>query len=182
MLFTELLRITVLLAAGVGSGLIALSVLVAQQQQSTTAIIVGAVWWVVAVVMGLVMGRSRSAGEAMTNTLAEARTAFELPSQSATRIALSRLWPVGVFVIVCGGAGVVWPQVAAIAGGYALLVALWWRNRESAVQAIEDRDGVRFYVEPSSALRPVKLIRTPGLYRDRSPKVKPPPPPPAAGV
>ena len=182
MLFTELLRVTVFLAAGAGSGLIALSVFVAQQQQSATAIIVGAAWWVIAVSVGLVMGRSRSAGEAMTATLAQARTAVELPAASPVRIALSRLWPVALFVIVCGGAGVIWPQVAAIAGGYALMVALWWRNRESAVQAIEDRDGVRFYVEPSSALRPVKLIRTPGLYRDRSPKVKPSPPPPAPGT
>ena len=45
--------------------------------------------------------------------------------------------------------------------------------------AIEERDGVRFYVEPSPAISPVHLIRTPGLYRDRPPSIKPPPPPPA---
>ena len=31
----------------------------------------------------------------------------------------------------------------------------------------------------SHAFEPVKLIRTPGLYRDRAPSAKPPPPPPA---
>ena len=43
--------------------------------------------------------------------------------------------------------------------------------------AIEERDGVRFYVEPTSAFEPVKLIRTPGLGRDRMPAGHPPPPP-----
>ena len=87
-----------------------------------------------------------------------------------------RLWPVGAFALVVGAAGWVWPQIAAIGAGFAILVALALRSREPAVAAIEERDGVRFYVEPSSAFRPVKLIRTPGLYRDRAPSAKPPPP------
>ena len=29
--------------------------------------------------------------------------------------------------------------------------------------AIEQRDGVKFYVVPTSALRPIELVRTPGL-------------------
>ena len=69
--------------------------------------------------------------------------------------------------------------MAAVGAGYALLVALAWRRREAAVPAIEDRDGVRFYVEPGSALRPIELVRTPGLGRDRMPPGHPPPPPPA---
>ncbi len=55
------------------------------------------------------------------------------------------------------------PEVAVIGAGYALLVALAWRNREAAVLAIELRDGVRFLVEGGSAFRPVKLIRSPGF-------------------
>ena len=54
---------------------------------------------------------------------------------------------------VVGIAGWVWPQVAAIGAGFAIGIALAWRGREAAVAAIEERDGVRFYVEPSSALR-----------------------------
>ena len=58
------------------------------------------------------------------------------------------------------------------------------RTREAVVTGVEDRDGVRFYVEPSSALEPIKLVRTPGLSRDRTPAGHPPPPPPEreAGV
>ena len=66
-----------------------------------------------------------------------------------------------------------------IGAGYALAVALSGRSREAAVTAIEERDGVRFYVEPTSVLEPVRLIRTPGLGRDRMPAGHPPPPPPA---
>ncbi len=98
---------------------------------------------------------------------AAARTATSLPSESDARIAFMRLWPIGAFAIVCGVAGVVFPQVAAIGAGYAILIALLWRRREDAVRAIEDRDGVRFYVEPTSAFEPIRLVRTPGLYRDR---------------
>ena len=34
--------------------------------------------------------------------------------------------------------------------------------------AIEQRDGVKFYVVPNSALHPVELVRTPGLRSDRA--------------
>ena len=53
------------------------------------------------------------------------------------------------------------------------------RPSQTPIAAIEDRDGVRFYVEPSSAFEPVKLLRTPGLYREHTAGGKPPPPPPA---
>jgi hypothetical protein len=66
-------------------------------------------------------------------------------------------------VVITGGLGIFLPEVAVVGSGYALLVALAWRNRESAVLAIEGRDGVRFLVESGSALRPVKLIRSPGF-------------------
>jgi hypothetical protein len=47
------------------------------------------------------------------------------------------------------------------------------------VLGLEDRDGVKFYVEPSSALRPLQLVRTPGLGTDLVKPGHPPPPPPA---
>jgi hypothetical protein len=57
------------------------------------------------------------------------------------------------------------PQVPAIGAGYALLVALMWRKQSRAVSAIEDRDGVRFYVERTSPLKPMQLLRTPWMRR-----------------
>jgi hypothetical protein len=106
------------------------------------------------------------------------RSAPSLPSEAPSRIALSRLWPIGVTAVIAGGLGLVFPGVAAIGAGYALLVALSWRSREAAVLGVEQRDGTRFYVEPTSALSPVVLVRTPGLGRDRMPAGHPPPPPP----
>ena len=54
-----------------------------------------------------------------------------------------------------------------MATGFGLLGALAWRRQEAAVQAIEDRDGVTFFVERTSPFEPVKLVRVPGMRRER---------------
>lgn len=177
--FVDLLRVTVLLAAGVATALGVISVLVAAQDADQTALLVAGSWWLLAAIAGVWIGRSRRAAEAMRRVLAGARTATSLPPESPGRIAFLRLWPVGAFALVAGGLAALAPQIAAIGAGYSIGFALSWRNREKAVTAIEQRDGVRFYVEPSSALEPLRLVRTPGLGRDRMPAGHPPPPPPA---
>jgi hypothetical protein len=179
MLFCDLLRVSVLLVGGVATALGVVSVVVANQDANEFALEVAAGWWIAGAAIGIWLGRPARAADAIARLLAGARTATSLPSESPGRIAFMRLWPIGAFALLVGVAGWFAPQVAAIGAGYAILIALAWRGRENAVAAIEARDGVRFYVEPSSALEPVKLIRTPGLYRDRAPSVKPPPPPPA---
>lgn len=177
--FTDLLRLTVLLAAGEATALAAITVLVAGREDDTTTLLVAGAWWLAALGIGLYLGRPHRAAAGVRNVLASARTATSLPQESPPRIALGRLWPIGVSALLAGGLGIVFPGVAAIGSGYALAVALAWRTREAAVQAIEERDGVRFYVQPGSALRPIELMRTPGLGRDRTPPGHPPPPPPA---
>lgn len=179
MLYTDLLRLTVLLVAGEATALGAVGVLAAAQQGDEVTVVIAAGWWLLGAALGLVLGRPERAGESMARVLSSARTSAWLPEQSASRIALVRLWPLGAFALLAGGLSWIWPQVAVIGSGYCLLVALAWRNREAAVTGLEDRDGVRFFVEPSSALEPVRLIRTPGLSRDRQPAGHPPPPPPA---
>jgi hypothetical protein len=176
--FTDLLRVTVLLIGGEATALGAVAVLAAAQQDDTATLIIAAAWWTIAVMLGLILGRPERAHEAMARVLSSARTSTSLPEASPGRIALGRLWPLGAFALIAAGVSWVWPQVAAIGAGYALLVALAWRHREPAVAGVEDRDGVRFFVEPSSALEPVRLVRTPGLTRDRQPAGHPPPPPP----
>jgi hypothetical protein len=176
MTYGELLRLTVLLAGAAATVLAAVTVIAAQQDSDTTTLIVAGAWWSIAVIGGLVVGRSARAAEAVRAVLAGARTTTALPSDNPGRVALSRLWPIGLFALVAGGLGFVFPGVAAIGTGYAIFVALAWRRRESAVIAVEERDGVRFYVEPGSALSPLTLVRTPGLGRDRDPAGHPPPP------
>ena len=175
----DLLRVSVLLVAGVATVLGAVSAVVANREGDATAITVAAAWWLAAIVVGIYLGRASASGSAMSRVLARSRTATSLPVETPARIALGRLWPVGAFAIAAGAAGWFWPQVSAIGAGYAILTALSWRGRERAVAAIEARDGVRFYVEPTSAFEPLRVVRTPGLYRDRPPKPKPPPPAPA---
>jgi hypothetical protein len=179
MLFTDLLRLTVFLAGAEATALAAVTVISASGHHDTLTLLVAAVWWPIAVAIGLYLGRRSRAADGVRDVLAAARTTTSLPDESPGRIAVERLWPIGVTALIAGALGFSYPGVTAIGAGYALLVALAWRTREAAVIGIEDRDGVRFYVEPSSAFRPVRLVRTPGLGHDRVQPGHPPPPPPA---
>jgi len=165
--YSDLLRVTVLLTGGEATALAAVTAIAANRNGDTTTLVVAAVWWIVALAVGLYLGRPSRAGNALRDALARARTATSLPSETPTRIALGRLWPIGVTAIGAGVLGLFFPGVAAIAAGYALLVSLAWHSREAAVEAIERRDGVRFYVVPNSALRPIQLVRTPGLRSEK---------------
>jgi hypothetical protein len=148
MLFTDLLRLTVLLVGGLATALGGVAIVAADAADDTLTLIVTGGWWAIAVVLGLVLGRADRAHESVAEVLASARTITSLPDTSANRIALGRLWPLGVFALVAGGLAAVFPSVPAIGSGYALLVALMWRNREAAVTGVEDRDGVRFTSSP----------------------------------
>jgi hypothetical protein len=83
--------------------------------------------------------------------------------QRAARTVLNRLWPLLLSTLGAGVVGFALPQVPAIATGFAIIWALGWRRQASAVTAIEERDGARFYVEHTSPLQPIKLVRTPGF-------------------
>ena len=165
--FTDLLRLTVFLAAGEATALGAITAISAGRDNDTTTLLIAAAWWLIAVIVGLRLGRPSRAADGVRDTLADARTATALPQETPGRIAFGRLWPIAATALLAGGFGIFFPGVAAIGAGYALLVSLAWRTREAAVLGIEHRDGTRFYVEPGSALRPITLIRTPGLTSGR---------------
>ena len=65
--------------------------------------------------------------------------------------------------ILLGAVAFLVPQVPAVATGFAIIWALGWRRQASAVRAIEQRDGARFYVDKTSPLQPIRLVRTPGF-------------------
>jgi hypothetical protein len=165
--YTDLLRVTVFLTAGEATVLGAIAALSAGRVDDTTTVIVAGAWWLIALVIGLYLGRPSRAADGVRDVLARARTATSLPEETPARISAARLWPIGATAILAGVLGIVFPGVAAIGAGYALLVSLELRNREPAVLGVEQRDGVKFYVVPNSALRPVQLVRTPGLRSDR---------------
>lgn len=179
MQFCDLLRMTVLLAAGGATVLGAITALAANAGNDTRTLLVAAVWWTAALVIGSILGRPGRAADAMRPLLAEARTTPTLPTDNPNRVAIARLWPLGAFALVAGVLGIFFPGVAAVGTGFAIAAALTLRAWGRAVAAIEERDGVRFYVEPGSALEPVSLVRTPGLRRGRPPGGHQPEPPPA---
>ena len=111
-----------------------------------------------------------SAGAATTlgviTVLADAKNATMLPEHRPGSVLINRLWPLLVSMVIAGGLAVVVPQVTGIATGFAIIWALAWRKQDGAVAAIEERDGVTFYVERTSPVRPIQLVRTPGFRRE----------------
>jgi len=166
--YTDLLRLSVFLTAGVATVLAAIAVIGAGRDDSSTlALAVAGGWWLVALAIGLYLGRPERAADGVRDALARARTATSLPQENPTRIGLGRLWPIGAIGLVGGVLGIFFVGVATVGAGYALLVALAWRSHEAAVLGVEQRDGTKFYVVPNSALQPVELVRAPGLRSDR---------------
>jgi hypothetical protein len=163
MLFRDFLKATVMISAGAATAL-AIVTLVGANADGNLALAFGAVgWWVLAAGFGAWLGRRAQTTPPIARLLASARTSPALPDPHPGRVLLNRLWPLIVSTISAGALAVVFPQVPGIATGFALIWALAWRRQEAAVAAIEDRDGVRFYVERTSPVRPIKLLRTPGF-------------------
>ena len=113
--------------------------------------------------IGLWFGRRAETSSPIATLLASARMQPSLPEVDPARTVLNRLWPLLLSTIGAGAIGFALPQVPAIATGFAIIWALGWRRQASAVTAIEERDGARFYVERTSPLQPIKLVRTPGF-------------------
>jgi hypothetical protein len=165
--YTDLLRVTVFITGAEATALGAITAIGASREGDTTTVLVAAAWWLISLAVGFYLGRPARASEDMRDVLARARMATSLPSETPARVAAGRLWPIALTAVLAGGLGLFFPGVAAIGAGYALIVSLAWHTREAAVLGIEQRDGVKFYVVPTSALRPIELTRTPGLRSDR---------------
>jgi hypothetical protein len=164
--FVDLLRITVLLSAGAATALAIVTVLGATAESDDTVVFILAGWWFVAAMIGAFLGRRAQVSPAIGRLLADAKAATMMPEHRPGAITVNRLWPLLLSTIVAGGLGIIAPQIPGIATGFAVIWALAWRRQESAVRAIEERDGVTFYVEPTSPFRPLRLVRTPGFRRE----------------
>jgi hypothetical protein len=161
--FTDFLRMTVLVSAGAASALAAVTVAGAAGTGDSLVVPVAAGWWVAAALIGIWLGRRAEASPPIATLLASARMQTSLPEVSPARTALNRLWPLLTSTIGAGALAFTLPQVPAIATGFAIIWALAWRRQASAVTAIEERDGARFYIERTSPFRPIQLVRTPGF-------------------
>lgn len=169
MRFVDFLRATVMLSGAAATALALVTVLAAGADADRLLVFVVAGWWIVAAVFGTFLGRRAETNPPIARLLATARSTTTLPEQRPGRILLNRLWPLALSTVLAIGLALLAPQVPGIAAGFAMMAALAWRRQEAAVAAIEDRDGVAFYVEPTSPLRAIKLVRTPGFRRDLAP-------------
>jgi hypothetical protein len=164
--FVDLLRITVLLSAGAATALAIITVLGATKESDDTIVFILAGWWFVAALIGGWVGRRAQVSTAIGRLLADAKAATMMPEHRPGAVTINRLWPLLLSTIAAGALGLIAPQIPGIATGFAIIWALAWRRQESAVRAIEERDGVTFYVEPTSPFRPLRLVRTPGFRRE----------------
>ena len=155
-----------LLSAAAATALAVVTVLAGASSNDHTLVFVSAGWWLVATVVGMRLGRRAATSPPIARLLATAQASTSLPEQHPSAILLNRLWPLLVFTLLAGGLAFLAPQIPGIAAGFAIIWALAWRRQDAAVAAIEERDGVRFYVDRTSPLRPIQLIRTPGFGGD----------------
>ena len=166
MRFVDLLRVTVLLSAAAATVLAVVCVAGASATGDAGAVLVSAAWWVVAMIVGGVVGRRAQASPPIARALAQARAATALPEQRPAAVVVNRLWPLLVPTVLAGAVAFLVPQVPGIAAGFAIIWALAWRRQDAAVLAIEERDGATFFVERTSPVRAIRLIRAPGFRRE----------------
>jgi hypothetical protein len=165
--FVDFLRSAVLLCAGSATALAALTVVSSGRSETGDVLVLFiAGWWLIAALIGAWLGRQAQTNSPIARLLASAKSTASLPEQRPGALLLNRMWPLLLSTILALGLGLVAPQVPGIATGFAIIGALAWRRQEAAVSAIEERDGVAFYVEPTPPLKPIKLIRAPGFRRD----------------
>jgi hypothetical protein len=169
--FVDLLKTTVLTCAASATVLGAIAVLSAANADATGPLYFAAGWWLVAGLIGAYLGRRAEMTPPIARLLAGARTATSLPEQKPGATLLNRLWPLIFLTVAAIALAIVAPQIPAIAAGFAVIWALSWRRQEAAVTAIEERDGVQFYVEPTSPFKPIELVRVPGFRRIAPPSL-----------
>ncbi len=166
MRFTDFLRATVMLSMGAASVLALCTVLGAAREDDQRIVFIAAGWWVLAAAVGVFVGRRVEVSHQIGGLLAQAKAAKTMPEHRPGAVVLNRLWPLLLATAVAAVLSFFVVQVAGVAAGFAIIWSLAWRHQESAVQAIEERDGVTFFVERTSPVAPMALQRTPGLRRD----------------
>jgi hypothetical protein len=164
--FVDLLKTTVMLSAGAATMLAIVTVIAATGDRDDTLVLIGAGWWVAASIIGALLGRRGQVTAQIGRLLADAKVATMMPEHRPGAVVVNRLWPLLLSTVAAGAVGFVFPQVPAVACGFAVIWSLAWRRQDAAVLAIEERDGVTFYVERTSPIRPMRLVRTPGFRRE----------------
>ena len=167
MRFVDFLRTTVLVSAAVATALAVILILSAGSGSDLRLAAVAVAWWVISAFLGLRLGRGTAVNGAIGRLLAGARSTSSLPEIRPSAILINRLWPLLVFALASAGLGLLAPQIPGIAAGFAMIWSLSWRKQDAAVAAIEERDGVTFYIQRTSPFRAMSLLRAPGYRSSR---------------
>jgi len=163
----------VLLSGGAATALAAISVLASATASGshTVLVVVDLGWWLIAAIVGLRLSRGAQTSPPIARLLSSARASKSLPELHPSAVLVNRLWPLAVFTLLSGALAFLAPQIPGIAAGFAVMGALAWRQQDAAVGAIEERDGSAFYVEQTSPIRAISLMRTPGFTTSRPERV-----------
>jgi hypothetical protein len=164
--FVDFLKTTVLACAAAATALAAVAIAGAAADDNAGLLGFCVGWWTAAAVIGVWLGRRNETTPPIARLLAGARATTTLPEQQRpATVLLNRLWPLLIVLVGSGAVAFLTPQVPAVAAGFALIMALYWRRQDAAVTAIEERDGAAFFVERMSPFKPIQLVRTPGFRR-----------------
>jgi hypothetical protein len=166
MRFVDFLKTTVILSGGGATALAILTVVSASNDQADQVVLYMAGWWLAATVIGSIIGRRRDTSPQIADLLANASNATTMPEIHPATVLFNRLWPLLLAVLLSAGLSVLAPQIPGIATGFAIIWALAWRNQDKAVTAVEERDGVSFFVEKTAFYKPMSLERMPGFRRE----------------
>jgi hypothetical protein len=166
MRYGDFLRTSILLFGASATVLGAVALVGAHGRDESTLVYMALALWALAALYGGWIGRRPAVTEGIAHLLASARTTPLLPELQPGTILFGRLWGLALFTAVAGGLAFLAPQVPAIGAAFPLIGALYWRRQGAAVAAIEERDGVRFYVEHNSPFKPMQLVRTPGFRKN----------------
>ena len=166
MRFGDFLRTSVLLFGAAATACAIVAIAGARADDNDSVLYVALGWWAIAALIGLWLGRRRETSEGIGRLLSNARTTPLLPELEPGTVLFNRLWSFGLVTVIAGALAFLFPQVPAIWTGFTLMVGLAWRKQPAAVLAIEERDGVRFYVERVSPFKPTQLLRTPGFRKN----------------
>ena len=167
MRFVDFLKATVLLSGGGATALAILTVVSGTNDQDEQVVLYMAGWWLAATLIGSFIGRRRNGpSPQIADLLADSRTATMFPEIHPAAVLLNRLWPLVLAVLLSAALSFLAPQIPGIATGFAIIWALAWRHQDKAVTAIEERDGVVFFIEKTAFYKPMKLERMPGFKRE----------------
>ena len=156
-------------SAGAATALAAVTVAGASNESDDLLVPVLAGWWILALGYGFVIGRGSRTNVQIERLLATARAATSLPEQRPGTVLLNRIWPLLLATVATGAIAFLFPQIPGIFAGFCMGFATALRHQEKAVAAIEERDGVAFYVERTHWLKAIQLVRTPSFRRDVAP-------------